>query len=882
MAAQAPTIEDFSADSGARGDGVTDANVVTLWGKAGANTTVTVYDGSTRLGTATTNASGAWSFTTPKLTDSKHSMTATASDSSGTSAASQAFSINVVPSVTQLVSGTDNWSNPTVIDGQGWYNENAGKSWSLTAPDSHTVRMELRAGDYWADGGDSSRSEILAANSVANGQTFNASYAMTVEPGTLNVGSGLSWLSLTQMYGADGATFSIQLKGEQMAVVVNLNEPTEKQVYLDSSPIQRGHAYNIQIQAHFAADSSGYLDIWRDGIQIVDYHGILGDAGANYNLKLGIYRGDPSAANYTMAADYSNIVTSTDPKFPIPPYNGAGGQTPTPANSPVISSFSTDSGQVGDGVTNDNTLVLSGTASAGNTVKVYDGATLLGSATANSSGAWNFATGTLADGKHGFSAAAASANGASAQSQSLAVVVDTVAPAAPAISSSTPKAGQSSVLTLKGSAEANSKVNVYDGKALLGSATANGSGAWTFTTAALSTGAHQFTASSTDIAGNSSKGSSAFDVSIKAPSSAPSVTSVSTSGSGIVAGSGNLSAGKTVTLALKFSEAVTVDGGVPKLKLNDGGTAAYVGGSGTDTLTFKYNVAAGQNTSDLAVTAINLGTATVRDSSGASADVAGAMANPAGTLHIDTLKPRVISTAASGRGITNGSGNIGVGKVVNLTLKLSEAVTVTGGNPTLKLNDGGTATYVGGSGTDTLTFKYTVAAGQNTRDLAITSVNSGTARVRDGAGNIADLSGAMSDLAGTLQVHTKQPTSTAQLAAAATNGSDQSSLPQIADHQWLGSPALLSDTSNAALESTRGADHLNIASAGFAGASAADMASTDQRLALFAQYIAASSAPPLGASATSPIDHTTWGGTEQHFAQPLANQQQHAPTARPT
>ena len=46
--------------------------------------------------------------------------------------------------------------------------------------------------------------------------------------------------------------------------------------------------------------------------------------------------------------------------------------------APSITSFSTDSGTVGDGITNDNTLTLTGTAEANSTVKVYDGATLLG------------------------------------------------------------------------------------------------------------------------------------------------------------------------------------------------------------------------------------------------------------------------------------------------------------------------------------------------------------------------------------------------------------------------------------------------------------------------------------------------------------------------
>ena len=49
----------------------------------------------------------------------------------------------------------------------------------------------------------------------------------------------------------------------------------------------------------------------------------------------------------------------------------------------MITSFSTDSGVAGDHITNDSTLTLTGTAAANATVKVYDGATLLGTATAN-------------------------------------------------------------------------------------------------------------------------------------------------------------------------------------------------------------------------------------------------------------------------------------------------------------------------------------------------------------------------------------------------------------------------------------------------------------------------------------------------------------------
>ena len=115
----------------------------------------------------------------------------------------------------------------------------------------------------------------------------------------------------------------------------------------------------------------------------------------------------------------------------------------------------------------------------------------------------------------------------------------------------------------------------------------------------------------------------------------------------------------------------------------------------------------------------------------------------------------------SGTGISSGAGDLNAGNVVTLTLNLSEAVTVAGGTPTLTLNDGGTATYTGGSGSSALTFSYTVAAGQNTADLAVTAVNLNTATVKDGAGNAANLTGAVTNPAGTLQIDTTAPTVTA-------------------------------------------------------------------------------------------------------------------------
>jgi hypothetical protein len=69
--------------------------------------------------------------------------------------------------------------------------------------------------------------------------------------------------------------------------------------------------------------------------------------------------------------------------------------------------------------------------------------------------------------------------------------------------------------TFSGITEANAVVKVYDGATLLGTTTANGTGAWSFTpTTAMATGAHSITATATDAAGNTSPATTALPFSI--------------------------------------------------------------------------------------------------------------------------------------------------------------------------------------------------------------------------------------------------------------------------------------------------------------------------------------------------------------------------------
>lgn len=98
---------------------------------------------------------------------------------------------------------------------------------------------------------------------------------------------------------------------------------------------------------------------------------------------------------------------------------------------PVFQSMSTDTGAVGDNITTDHTLHLTGTADAATTIRVFDGFTLLGSTAANGLGVWSFDTAFLSTGQHSFQADASNNLGALSPVFSVTIAPDAAAPPAP-------------------------------------------------------------------------------------------------------------------------------------------------------------------------------------------------------------------------------------------------------------------------------------------------------------------------------------------------------------------------------------------------------------------------------------------------------------------
>ena len=167
-------------------------------------------------------------------------------------------------------------------------------------------------------------------------------------------------------------------------------------------------------------------------------------------------------------------------------------------------------------------LTFSGTAEAGSTVELRQGTAVLGTATAGTNGAFTLDI-DLAAGSHVvFATAKDAAGNISAASTPITVTVDTTAPAATGtisldaqddsgISSTDGITKVSTGLTISGSGQAGSIVQVMEGDTVRGTVTVPTAGAWEVDLA-LAAGSHTLTARATDAAGNTSELSNALTI----------------------------------------------------------------------------------------------------------------------------------------------------------------------------------------------------------------------------------------------------------------------------------------------------------------------------------------------------------------------------------
>jgi hypothetical protein len=262
--------------------------------------------------------------------------------------------------------------------------------------------------------------------------------------------------------------------------------------------------------------------------------------------------------------------------------------------------------------------------------------------------------------------------------------------------------------------------------------------------------------------GSSLGGSKALVIDGLAPTIA-SVTSTTADGS--------YKQGDEILITVNFSEVVTLASGNLVVTLETGSTdrtvsiTPFTGSTSTTT----YTVQAGDTSSDLEVKSIALSAGSVEDALGNAMTSFSIATNldESSALVIDNTAPTVTEVTS-----TTNAGSYKTGDAVSIQVVFSEAVTVAN-TPTITLETGSTdrtVNYASGSGGTTLTFTYTVQAGDTSNDLDYTLTSSlvatGGATIKDAAGNSATLTlptvGGSDSLAGNeaLVIDTTAPTVT--------------------------------------------------------------------------------------------------------------------------
>ncbi|MCU0697523.1 MAG: Ig-like domain-containing protein [Myxococcaceae bacterium] len=443
----------------------------TVRGTAEANAIVTVIVDSVAAGTVVADASGNWTFTTAPLSQGQHSVSATARDAAG----------NVSPAATQVVFTVDTTVLDTsILTGPRTPSPSATAEFSFSSnktPVTYECSLDMAAFapcanpvtfSGLADG--QHRLEVRARTSTET-DTTPASYLWTVDT--------VAPLAPQVATPANGAVLASGL-----VVVTGTSEP--------------GATVTIILDSGIAGT-------------------VTADAMGAFSLALPTTVADGPHTVSARATDAAGNVG------PVSAVNAFTIDTVAPA-APSLAS------PMANALLATNRPVIAGAAEPGATVTITIDGMVAGTVTADAMGRFSFTPmAALADGMHTVSATARDAAGnVSPSSMPISFTTDTTAPMAPVITA--PASGTSTndaTPTLTGTAEPGATVTVRVDGMVVGTATADAMGTFTFTVPmALPEGSRSVTATATDAAMNVSPASSPVTLTVdtRAPA-APSIVS---------------------------------------------------------------------------------------------------------------------------------------------------------------------------------------------------------------------------------------------------------------------------------------------------------------------------------------------------------------------
>ncbi len=497
----------LSGDDQPLADGAsTKDSTPTVSGEAEAGSTVVIYDNGVEIGTVTADENGSWSFTPETaLTDGEHAFTVNVTDAAGnTSPATAAGSIIIdttPPGASDIVI-TDNTGpvSGTITEG-GVTDDTTPTISGKTEPGSSVVILDngVAIGTVIADAdGNWSFTPEMALDDGEHPLT------LTITDPSGNTSNSLPAGVIVVDTSAPAAATSLLITDD---VGTKTGALTNGSVTDDSKPTISGKAEKgSTITLYDGETAMGTTTADAEGNWSFTPETALGDGEHSITVKVTDGAGNTSAASDTVVFTVDTVAQAA-------------------SDMVITDNAGNQKGPLSDGaMTDDNQPVISGKAEAGSTVTIFNGDTVLGTTTADETGAWQFTPATpLNDGSYEISVIVTdSAGNNSAASPAIAITVDTTAPEGVKdvaftddVGSITGSLGNNGVTddskpVISGTADANSTIAVFDNGVEIGTATSDSDGKWSFIPeTALNDGEHTFTFVVTDPLGRISEESAA-------------------------------------------------------------------------------------------------------------------------------------------------------------------------------------------------------------------------------------------------------------------------------------------------------------------------------------------------------------------------------------
>jgi large repetitive protein len=719
-------------------DGVTNDKSPTLEGTGRAGAVVTISEGAQTLGSTTVRGDGSWSFTVANNpADGVRTYTATQPNATGTGSTNSSFALTIDSTAPNAPSGFE-------------IRDDVGAQQGLLANNDRTDDTTPTVSGVGATPGDVIR--VYDGNTVVGSAAVqpNGTWSVTTTP----LAEGAHPLSVTQTDAAGNES--------PRSPVTNLNIDTTAPTttvavtaITDDVGVTRGTVSSGGVTDDTQVGVGGTLSASLtagDTVRVYDGTTFLGTAtvnGTNWTFA------DPRTLTNGQTVSYTaRVADAALNEGPVSNTYTATVDTTAPTTTAAVTAINDDVGVVtgtvaNGGVTDDTQLGVSGTLTAalgtGESVRVYDGSTFLGTATVSGT-TWTFAdTRTLTNGQtvRYTAQVADTAGNQSAAGTQYTATVDLTAPTTTAavtaiaddVGSITGTVASGGVTddtqlgvsgTITAALVAGESVRVYDGTTFLGTATVTGTN-WTFADTRTLTNAQtvRYTAQVADTAGNQSAAGTAYSATVD--TSAPNAQTTTVTVADVTAdnvlnaaeSAGPVAITGTVTGEFRTGDVVSVT-------VNNVTTTGTVAANGS----FSVNVAG----SDLLADTDR--TVEVRV---AASDAVGNVGNVGDTqtYTIDTTAPtitaavtaitddigRVTGTVASG-GTTDDT-QLGVSGTITAALAAGDTVRVYDGSTFL-----GTATVNGTNwtfaDTRTLTNGQTVSYTARVADAALNEGNAGT------------------------------------------------------------------------------------------------------------------------------------------------------------